>query len=279
MTKGRRHSVLYDTVYTILAGYMTKFSLSHGPLAAETAISVSYCTMIKGRRHSVLYDTVYTILAGYMTKFSFSHGPLAAETAISVSYCTMTKGRRHSVLYDTGRRHSVLYDTVYTILAGYMTQFSLSHGPLAAETAISVSYCTMIKGRRHSVLYDTVYTILAGYMTQFSLSHGPLAAETALLPGNALHMISDQMLQRFSFDKLFRIVIPSREAWSERKKPHLPAKLEFFTDVSKTKSCTSAGIVVVRPSKELVVSQSVRQKSHLLWSVLARILVCSIGVS
>ncbi|KAG8299872.1 hypothetical protein J6590_090524 [Homalodisca vitripennis] len=67
-----------------------------------------------------------------------------------------------------------------------------------------------------------------------------------LIQGNALNMISDQMPQRFSIDKPFRIVIPSREAWSEGKKPLPPAELEWFRDSSKTKSGTDAGIVGLR---------------------------------
>ncbi|KAG8249763.1 hypothetical protein J6590_012066 [Homalodisca vitripennis] len=63
-----------------------------------------------------------------------------------------------------------------------------------------------------------------------------------LIQGNALHMISDQMPQRFSLNKPFRIVIP----WSEGKKPFPLAELEWVTDDSKAKRGTGAGIVGVR---------------------------------
>ncbi|KAG8328523.1 nucleic acid-templated transcription [Homalodisca vitripennis] len=62
-------------------------------------------------------------------------------------------------------------------------------------------------------------------------------------PGDALNMISDQMPQKFSFGKPFRIVIPSRDDWSEGRKSLPPAELEWFTDGSKTKSGTGAEIV------------------------------------
>ncbi|OZI15349.1 hypothetical protein CE195_02190 [Sodalis-like symbiont of Philaenus spumarius] len=76
---------------------------------------------------------------------------------------------------------------------------------------------------------------------------------TTLAVGDqTLDMISDHMKIKYSFSKPFRVVIPNREEWSEGRRPLPRCELEWYTDGSKTRESSGAGICGGNPRQECV---------------------------